>query len=208
MKQKILFYLVVLSSVISSCDRVSFLYPLSEKKSDKVFKEELLGEWKDSRDSDNNAGTTFLVDSMLSDDSAMGYSITIIDTSQRNFEDSSFLKADLVSLGQKLFLVSAPDFEQKMNEKMGIYNAAFILPSYHVIRIFKLTPDSIVFGELNYDNLIRLINAKKIFLKHELIEKGDLLILEKTEVLQRKLPELEKFPGVYDHEVIYRVKNR
>ncbi len=103
-------------------------------------------------------------------------------------------------------MVTSTDMVQEMNRRIGIYNAAMILPSYQIIRMYKITPDSIQIGQLNGDTLIHLIKTKKVSFKNEMIEESEILILERSLMLQKKLIELEKFPNVYDKMTLYRVK--
>jgi hypothetical protein len=195
--------LLILVFVITSCSSVNFLYPISEEKNDRIFKKELMGVWR-SGDSDDKV--KIIIDTTIDIDSSLVYSLKIFDQSNPGFGDTSYLAGQLFNLQSKFFMVTSTDMEHEMKRGIGFYNAAMTIPSYQVFRIYKITRDSIQIGQLNGDTLIHLIKTKKMSLKNEMIEKSDILILERSLMLQKKLIELEKFQNVYDKETLYRAK--
>ena len=51
-----------------------------------------------------------------------------------------------------------------------------------------------------------LLKNKKINIKHENISKDDILLTEKSAMLQQKLLELEHFPTIYKRDSLIRIK--
>ena len=59
---------------------------------------------------------------------------------------------------------------------------------------------------IDKDALSFLLKNKKINMKHEDVTKDDILVTEKSPMLQQKLLELEHFTTVYKKDSLIRIK--
>jgi hypothetical protein len=82
-------------------------------------------------------------------------------------------------------------------KKMGESATGSLLSAHIVIRVFSIEQNSIELAAINEDEFSGLLKQKKINIRHESIDKDDILFTEKPKMLQQKLIELEKFPSVY-----------
>jgi len=184
-------FLIVL---ITSC--VRSLYPITEDDKEMVFKKELLGHWK------NNDGVRYFVDTLASP-GPKAYRVEIIDTgnNSKSFDkdvtDTSYFIAALVNIKGKLFLDCSAEMEQLAIKKVGETTVNSLLPTHIIIQVFSIEQNSIELASIDNDELSTLIKQKKISIHHESINKDDILLTEKSKMLQQKLMELEKFPSVY-----------
>jgi hypothetical protein len=192
LKDAYLFF-VCLSIAAISCTRVVFLHPAFINNSNRVFKSELLGKWIDTTE---DSGIVVTIDTARNYDSSVIYKISLIGKTDSNFGDSSYMDGELLNFSGKLFMMISSDFDHPKNKQIGLYNAAMIPQTYHFIRIFSISKDSIQMGEIDADTLAELLDKKKISLKHDIAEE-DIFILERGNNIGKKLIELEKFPGIY-----------
>jgi hypothetical protein len=145
------------------------------------------------------------IDTVHKYDSSIIYKISLIGETDSNFGDSSYLDGELVNLNGRLFMMISNDFDHPKMKQIGLYNAAMVPPAYYFIRIFSISKDSIQFGQIDGDSLIDLVDRKKISLKHEIAE-DDIFILERGNMIGKKLLELEKFKEIYERTTYYRLK--
>jgi hypothetical protein len=141
------------------------------------------------------------------------YRIEIIDSSNKSkspdegFSDTSYFNAALVNIKGKFFLDCAAEMDQLSVKKLGESTAESLLSTHFIIKVFLIEQNSIELGSLHYDNFSMLLKQKKINIRHESIDKNDILLTEKSKMLQQKLTELENFPSVYmDRNLLTRVK--
>jgi hypothetical protein len=192
MRKMIIPLLVI--TIFSSC--ISSLYPITEDEKEMIFKKELIGHWKD------NEGVQYFIDT-----SRPGYGIEIIDrndvpgSTDDHYFDTSYFFAILVNIKGIFFLDCTPNLNQQevklAFKKMGESTAHSLLPTHNILKVFSIEQDSIECSFIDKENFSRLLEEKKINARYETINSGDILLTEKSKVLQQKLIELEKFPSVY-----------
>ncbi|MES1214637.1 MAG: hypothetical protein ABUT20_03890 [Bacteroidota bacterium] len=180
--------------LLTSC--VRSLYPITENEKEMVFKKELLGNWKDKD------GVRYFVDTSASPGPKV-YRVEIIDTGNNSKSfgkeafDTSYFIAALVNIKGKLFLDCSAEMEQLTNKKVGETAINSLLPTHIIIRVFSIEQNSIELASIDNDELSTLIKQKKVNILHESINKDDILVTEKSKMLQQKLTEFEKFPSIY-----------
>ncbi len=191
--------LLLVVTILTSC--VRSLYPITEDEKEMIFKKELLGHWKD------NEGVEYFIDT-LKGPGVKVYRAGVIDTSNnskspdKDFSDTSYFLAVLVNIKGKFFLDCTAEMEQLAVKKMGESAAYSLLPTHSIIRVYSMEQNLIEIASIDKDAFSSLIKQKRINIRHELINKDDILLTEKSKILQQKLMELEKFPSVY------KVRNR
>ncbi len=186
---------IILSLLFISC--VRSLYPVTENAKDIVFKKELLGHWKDANDN-----SEYIVDS-VSTSLGKNYKVMLLDHNSDNktIDTSNFLVM-LVNLKSHYFLDCMADTSQPSYSHFG----DFLLPCHFIIKVYSIGKNSISLSGIDKDALSLLLKNKKISMKHEDINKDDILITEEPVMLQQKLIELEHFPQVYKKDSLVRVK--
>lgn len=194
-------FLICLVLIAISCTRIIFLHPINVTKSNRVFKSELLGKWMDMTD---DSGIVVTIDTARKYDSSVIYKISLIGKTDSNFGDSSYFDGELVNLSGKLFMMLSSDFENPKMRQMGMYNGAMVPPSYYFIRVFSISKDSIQIGHMDGDSLMYLVDKKKILLKHDIAEEN-MFILEKGNLIGKKLLEMDKFRNIYDTATYHRL---
>jgi len=194
MKKYILSILLISGLIFSSC--VRSLYPITEDEKQIVFNKELLGHWKD------DDGNNYFVDSSTVS-GIMTYHIQAaeaekkMDQSNKDVSDTSYFLASLVNINGKLFLDCVPDMEQLAVKKVSESTMGSLLATHFLIRVFSIEQNSVEVAAIDEETLSTLIKQNKINIHHEQIDKDDILLSEKSKMLQQKLVELEKFPSVY-----------
>ena len=184
---------IVCSLFFSSC--IQFLYPLTHRENQIVFKTELLGKWKEQD------GTEYLINRF----EGTQYSVVMIDNSkgQKKFSDSNYFIMTMVNLNGNYYLDCYPDVQQTSFYRLGEQAANYLLPVHYILRLLSISQTSIEIASMNAGEITKLIDQKKFIVSYDSIN-NNALFLSKPEELQRKLIELEKFPLAYDREILKR----
>lgn len=201
MNKLILIAVLIIAANLESC--VRSLYPLTENENELIFKKELLGHWKDSD------STNYIVDT-LNEKNGKVYKIAVIDSKKtpenRDFSDTSYFIAALVTIKGKLFLDCTADMDKFANKTLGETAVQSVLPTHYIIRVISIEQNSVELGYIDEDVFSSLVNQKKFAIKNELVNEDDYLITEKTPQLQQKIIELEKFPSSFKNSILTRQK--
>jgi hypothetical protein len=194
--KKVLFAVTIATMVLStSC--VQSLYPLAQQENEVIFKNELLGRWKE-RD-----GSEYFVDSL----SSKTYEVTIVDHGdgqKKKFSDTSHFLMRLVNVHGKYFLDCSPDMSHRSFYQLGEQTVNFLLPVHFILKVNSIARDSIEIASLDSDALLKLLDQKKLQVDYQQIGKDQTLLSLRPEDLQQKLKELEKFPSAYETSVLWR----
>ena len=83
---------------------------------------------------------------------------------------------------------------------------SLLLTLHLIIKVYNIQKDYFTMSVINNDALSLLLKNKKIIIKHENINKNEILLTEKPAMLQQRLIELERFPSVYKKDSLIRVK--
>ena len=197
MKKNFLPVIIGTLVLVTSC--VQSLYPLTEDEKQIIFRDELLGQWKEDE------GTEYLVDRL--DDKT--YQVAVIDRPGdqgpgRNFSDTSHFLMTLIIIKGKYFLDCVPDIDRPHFRQLGEQAANFLLPVHYILKVTSISKDSVEIASLDKEHLLKLIEQRKISIGYEHVKEDQVLILQKPEGLQKKLNELENFPTVYEKTFLRR----
>ncbi len=196
--KKVLFFTSI-ALICVSC--VSSLYSVTTNTKDIVFKKELIGSWKDV-----NGGSQYFVDS-VNTPNGKNYKVVIVDYDQNNKPtDTSNFLVMLVNIRGHYFLDCLPDTGAAAYTRLGDLTRSAILPCHYIIKLYSIRGDYISLSAIDKDALSLLLKNKKIDIKHEDIDKDDILLTEQPAILQKKLSELENFPALYKRDSLVRVR--
>jgi hypothetical protein len=199
--KKFIPFIIFIPLIFTSC--VRSLYPITENENELIFKKELLGRWQDKDSSQ------YIVDTAIGKNGKI-YTITIIDAKKGKdaggFSDTSYFIASLAQIKDRFFLDCVVDMRAFENKNIGESAAGALLQTHFVIPVM-FRQNSIEVSPIDEGKLSSLLTQSKFKLRHELIDKDNLLITEKPLALQEKLREMEKFPGVFDTSILFRAKN-
>jgi hypothetical protein len=192
--KKIFLAAIISNLLLSSC--IQSLYPLTENKNQMVFKEELLGVWKEA-----DGGTEYFVDSA----GDKGYRVTIVENDKNHISgslDTSYLLMTLVSVKGKYFLDCSPDVNQPFFYGAEEQTANLIVPAHYIFRVNSISANALEIGSIDGDEVSKLVQQKKFSINYEAIQKDLALLVHKPQILQQKFTELEKFPSAYEKTIL------
>jgi hypothetical protein len=192
----ILIMIVVFST--SSCTVAGTLYPITANDKDFVIKNELIGKWWDAGDS-----TYYFSIDTLPGYKGQYFKVYTIEVDVENKkEDTIFpLIGILTSIDGWHFFECWVDIKGKIE--------GTVVPMHFVYRLSFPADDKIDLNDINVDELLKLIDQKKIHLTYAESPANlkysagyDYLILDKTPALRKALMETKKYPKVYHKEKI------
>lgn len=179
---------------------VRSLYPITENEKDVVFKKELVGHWKNAKDN-----TEYIVSSTIN--GSKNYKVMVLDhSSDKKGVDTSNFLVMLVSIKGHYFLDCTPDTSESVYSKISEQERSLLLPAHLIIKVYTIQKDYFTMSAIDNDALSLLLKNRKIIIKHEEINKNEILLIEKPPMLQQKLIELEKFSSVYKKDSLIRIK--
>lgn len=186
---------IVIITMISSCKVVGTLYPLSDNENDFLFKKELTGKWTDPKDKSES----YTVDTMPGTN-GKSYSISVISAEKENanLADTTIIFARLLKINQWYFLDCALNLEKTHAFK----ETNSWLVSKHFFYQLTFTGANTI--EITYpdpEDLIKLIDGKKINLVYYKISKDNYLILNKPKENRAALAETKKYPLLYKEKI-------
>lgn len=203
MKKYLLQLLLAGAITTSSCKVVNNLYPISENENDFLFKKELMGKWKDIKDSSGY----ILVDTVAGSGKTI-YLATIISTNDKNkrITDTTKFRIRLIQIEKVYFIDCQLDIESSFAQKSDDYYQWLIARHF----IYKIFFDGANQLELSYpdpDKLIELINENKIHLSYYKTMADNYLILNKPSELKAALIKSQQFPVLYkENDILVRLK--
>lgn len=196
--KNILLSLCFITLIGFSC--VTSLYPLTDNVKDIVFKDELLGHWKHPKEN-----TEYFIDSITTS-KGLTYRVMLIQHESNAKPDTSNFTMLLVNIKGKYFLDCTPDITHPAFSDIGEQSKSLLLPTHFIIKVYAIEKEYFSMSAIDKDALVILLQNKNIMIRHEDINKDDILFTEKPEMLQKKLLELEKFSTVYKRDSLIRIK--
>jgi hypothetical protein len=195
----ILLSVFVLLGIIS-CTVVGTLYPISENWKDYVFKKEMPGKWGESKDS---FSYYYKVDTLPHNEGKL-YRIEVIEYTNEGADTTPF-RANLINLQGWYFLDCWYDLKKDLND--------FMIAKHFIMKLSFPSPDEIELSSPMPDQLIKLIDQKKVHLNY-LRQGADskdadygYLIIDKPKYLRFALEETKKYPKLYKEKtILYRLK--
>lgn len=186
---------VVITS--TSCKVVGTLYPLSQNSDDFVFKKELIGKWQESKDQ----SVYYLIDTASGQEGKL-YSITSIERkNEANTTDTMRFSAFLININGWYYLDCSLDIEKNLFPKKKEVED-FLFTRHFIFRLTFGEKEELEITSPDADELIKLIDEKKILLNYVNLKKDDYLILDKPEILQKRIIESKKYPLLYKNKNI------
>ena len=80
-------------------------------------------------------------------------------------------------------------------------NSDMLIAKHFFYKVTFIEPDKIELSFPDSDQLLKLIDQKKILLRYTILKKDDYLILDESKALQRGLAESKKFPLLYKNKI-------
>ncbi|HEY6062930.1 MAG TPA: hypothetical protein VIV35_04945 [Chitinophagaceae bacterium] len=194
-KIQVALLLVSVGLLTSSCKIVGTLYPLSQNENDFIFKKEIIGKWGDPKDP---AGYYKL-------DTVPGYGgklyrTVVTENKDGNIIDSNWFYARFINVNGWYFLDNWVNVTDILPAKEKDYSD-FLISKHFLFRLSFTNPDTIEMTAPDPDELIKLIDQKKILLHYSQLKEDDYLILDKSKELQKGLIESKKYPLLYKDKI-------
>jgi hypothetical protein len=188
---------LLLTAIISSC--VSSLYPISDNEKDFVFRQELLGRWKDTENK---------TQAIVRRDDDKKYSIAIIDKeigkgTNKKGPDTSYLSGFLIQLGGQLFLDCMPDTEHPQFDCLGEEVKSTLLPLHMIYKIDIIGKNQLSIAGMNIDSLQKFLSANKKIAKYEKPNKDHIMLTDDAGGLQKKILLNKQAAFVFSEKMIF-----
>jgi hypothetical protein len=198
MKRKILCSAVFAAIACGSCKVVGTLYPLSENEGNFLYKKQLIGKWRDIKDSSG----FYNIDTIAGTGGKL-YRAEIVsnEKEKKSAADTALFLVSIIKLSDWFFLDCQLDIKSSFSAKGKDYND-LLVAKHFLCRLNFVDPDKIEIAFPDPEELIKLIDQKKIRLDYYLLKKDDYLILNKSKELQVALTESKKYPGLYKEKNI------
>jgi len=202
MKKQLVLLILCVAILASSCKVVGTLYPLSQNTNDFIFKKEMIGKWGDSKDSSGH----YSVDTVSGEGGKL-YEIEIVSyNKEKSTVDITSLNAHLVNINGLLYLDSWLAIKTELNAIDKSYED-WLIARHFIIRLSFPEINVLELMAPDTEELIKLIEQKKISLQYANLKKDDYLILDKPPVLQKGLAESKKYPMLFkDKNVLHRLE--
>jgi hypothetical protein len=196
MKQ--IFALIYIACGLVSC--VTSLYPVTEDPKEIVFKNELLGTWKDV-----NGSAVYVVDKVNSENDKR-YKLAILDHKpDKQVPDTANFLVSLVNIQGHYFFDCMPDTSLPAYTNMPDLTKEIMIPCRYIIKVYSIDEQYVGLSAMDKDAVNRLLTNKKLTMKHEELASDNILLTEKPETLKKKLMYLEN-SDVYKRDSIVKVK--
>lgn len=198
MKRQFLIIAVFAAIACSSCKVIGTLHPLSENENDFQFKKELIGKWGDIKDN----STFYQIDTVAGAKGKL-YRAQIVsqEKEKKNAIDTSWFLIRLIKISDWYFLDCHLDLQTAFPSKEEDYSD-WLIAKHFFCRLSFDSPDKIEVVFPDPDELIKLIDQKKLQLNYSLMRKDDYLILNKPNLLRKALADSKKFPSLYKDKMI------
>ena len=154
------------------CSPIVTLHPLSENKSDFIFKKELMGEWKTSKE----GKSVFFIDTVSSDSGPVYHILTADHTSigKKGFRNKFWFFGRLIKLNNNYFLDTWLDINHLNvdttnyilpNNEATDYDP-FIYPGHIIIHLKFINPNQLKFEIFDWEKILKLLNERKLNLNY------------------------------------------
>ena len=202
------------------CSPIVTLHPLSENKSDFIFKKELMGEWKETKE----GSSSIFVDTVTSEEGPV-YHIFMKDNIDLNFGPKSFKNkfwffARIIKLDRDTYLdiwfdvnhLNIDTINQTTLNHETINSDPILYPGHQIIQIQILDPTHITYSMMDGDKLYNLIKSKKVNLNFAKVKSASnilgesYLIYNESKQLQAFFRQANNF-GLFDakKELMHKV---
>lgn len=193
-KLQLLLTTILIATFLSSC--VISYYPMAENENEFYFDPNLYGLWKDT-----SAKVDIFIDTVgLSQEKI--YSIALIhhDNGNQPAQDTSYFNAFIVNSGGKKYVNLNIDKDHEQLKRVGKATVDLIPETYVILKLEE-KKDQLILSKIDEEVLTKLINSKKILIKHVSKNEDDYLLTEKPKQLKVKMNELNNHKGAF--KVLY-----
>ncbi len=202
MKKQLIVLIVFAAILASSCKVVGTLYPLTQNENEFVFKKEMIGKWGDRKDPSGY----YSVDTVSGKGGKLYQIKTFFINKEKNTVDTNRFNAILVSISGWYYLDCWLDMEKEFNPVDKSYDD-LLIARHFIFRLSFPEANALEMVAPDTEELIKLIDQKKIYSHYAKLKKDDYLILDKPSVIQKGLAESKKYPLLYkDKNVLHRLE--
>ena len=200
------FFLLLLAIAVTtaSCKVVNNLYPISENENDFLLKKELIGKWKDIKDSSGYCQ----VDTAVGSGKKL-YLATIVSRNEKNksIMDTTNFWVRLIQIERSYFMDCQLDIENSFPQKKDDYDQ-WLIARHFIYKISFNGADQIELSYPDPDKLLQLIDENKIHLSYYKLIEDNYLILNKPTELQAALKESQHYSSVLykEKDTLIRLK--
>ncbi len=190
--------LIYIACGLVSC--VSSLYPITEDAKEMVFKNEIIGTWKEVHGS-----AVYIVDT-FNQENGKKYKVMVLDygNDKQEVDTSNFL-VTLVNINGHYFFDCMPDTSLPAYANMSDLTRQVMIPCHYILKVYSIDANYIALSGMDKDALKLLFKNKKVTIKHEEVSNDNILLTEKPDELKKKLMDLENSP-VYERDSLVKVK--
>jgi hypothetical protein len=199
MKKYLLVFLVV-TIILTSCKVVGTLHSISENENDFLFKKELIGKWKEAKTNSDY----YKIDTVKQSNGKL-YRVMIVSHEKGKINTTWFLSR-LIKINDNYFLDCNYDLEYSFPKKENDLGD-WLITKHFFFRLNFNNSNKIEMSFPDPDELMKLIDEKKIRLDYSILKKDDYLILNGSKELQKALTDANDYPSLYkDKMVLNRVE--
>jgi hypothetical protein len=200
MKRQLIILLISTVMLYGSCTVIGSLYPVSDNEKDLIFKKELIGKWGNKEKSPEY----YIIDTFSGQNGKLYKIKTFIKKGDNN--DTLRLNATLVLVSGWYFLDCQIDLENEFknpDKDLG----ELLISRHYIFRLEFRGTDQFEIVAPDAEELIKLIDQKKINANYAQLKKDDYLILDRPAILQKAITESKKYPLLYENKnTFYRLE--
>lgn len=193
MKNTIVLLLAFATISLGSCTVMGTLYPLAENEKDLATKNELIGRWTDTKDNSQ----VLIIDS-IAGENGKAYRLTLVEraTNGRPYADTSYFIFNILLIRGNYFIDSHIDNGSMFSGETRDYTDLMV-PRHFIYQIIFTSSSELALSYPDPEQLVKLIDEKKIPLRYMEIRKEDYLILNEPKELKTALQSTLDFPSLY-----------
>lgn len=199
---KQLLFIAAAAISASSCKVVGTLHPISQDKNDYIFKKELIGKWGDHKDTSGY----YFADTVSGENGKLYQIQVVFSNKEKNTADTNRFRAMLVKISGLYYLDCWLDLENEFNNPDKSYED-LLIARHFICRLSFPAPGQLEMAFPDGEELIKLIDQKKMIATYVSLKKDDYLILDKPKILQKMIIDSKKYPLLFkETNVLHRVE--
>ncbi len=200
MKKQLVLLIAIAAIFASSCSSLSSLYPLTQNEKGFLYKKELIGKWRDTKDSSGYC----TIDTIAGSGGKL-YSAEVSDIQKDNSMRINWFLFRLIKINESYFLDCRFDLKKETASEED-YDDLVIAKHFFFTISFAGT-DKLEVSSPDPDEFKKLMDQKKIALSYTELSEGDYLILNKSKQLANGLTASKKYSQVYKSKnILVRLK--
>lgn len=189
MRTRIIFILILISTILSSC-LVKSLHPFYKER-DVVFNESLIGTWIDQDSSIWEFEQHKVAVKFMSPEKPVDYyHVKLVDEEDGN----SYFEVRLFRLNSRFYLDFLPLTEENIGDNMASFH---FIPSHSIARIEFFGKNNVAFFWYDQDWLKSLFEERRVKISHEQIGEEDWVLTAETDELQKFIIKYGEEPDMF-----------